>query len=97
MGMTNWAFGCCFKAAPASAYNEGTGKSGIPNAYAIAFAVELPTLRPVYDPGPELTDTAAKSPGLMDLDFNSSLIAGANRAVWFIPSVRSRNPKTSFP
>jgi hypothetical protein len=68
----------------------GTAIIGMLRLYAMAFAVELPTRRPVYDPGPELTAIAPRSVGLIPAECNNSLMAGANLAVWFLPSSKSR-------
>ena len=52
------ARGCIAQARPSSVLIEINGRS---SPMQIPFATETPTLKPVYDPGPEETTTAESS------------------------------------
>ena len=53
------------------------------------MAVDNPTRRPVYDPGPLLTATALQSLTLRPLSFSISLMKGAVIEAWALGSVLS--------
>ena len=55
-----------------------TASRGIPAPKQSPLAVDTPTLSPVYDPGPMLTQTAEQSPSLIPV---SSSISCTNTAV----------------
>ena len=56
-----------------------TASSGLPDAKQSPFAVEEPTLSPVYEPGPALTQTASQSAMARPRASSISLTKGAVR------------------
>ena len=67
-----------------------TAISGLPEPKHRPLAVDTPTLRPVYEPGPMLTHTALQSSSLSPRSVSTSCTNTAVRDAWALAAELSR-------
>ena len=70
--------------------NVPTARSGLPEPKHSPLAVDTPTRRPVYDPGPMLTHTASQSASFTLRSSSTSCTKTAVREAWALGAELSR-------